>query len=332
LLIMIEDTGIGVPPESQQKIFEAFLQQEGQSTRKYGGTGLGLAITRRLVEMMNGNISLRSEQGKGSVFEIVLHDVAVSVSVPKAESDKLADADNIVFENVTILIADDVEANRLLLKAFFHSMNLNLIEAEDGQQAILKAEQYQPDIILMDISMPVMDGYAATRRLKESETLKRIPVIALTARAMAQEKERIMSAGFDGFLTKPVQRIELFNELSRFIPYTEISEKCEVRSEKYEGEGLLPETVEKLPEIIERLENEFSRLCDKVRESGNFTDIENFANQIRDFGQQYSLDKLIDLGKNLLEHVGNFDIENIETALNSYPKLVEDIRTIGKKT
>jgi len=331
LLIAIEDTGIGVAADSQQKIFEAFLQQEGQSTRKYGGTGLGLAITRRLVEMMNGDISLKSEQGKGSIFEIALHNVAVSVSVPKAESDKLADADNIIFENANILIADDIEANRLLLRAFFHNMNLNLTEAEDGQQTISKAEQYQPDIILMDISMPVMDGYQATRRLKESKTLKRIPVIALTARAMAQEKERIMSAGFDGFLTKPVQRAELFKELSRFIPYI-VKEKISDNVGANNYSPLPTETVEKLPEIIERLENEFFPLCSSARESGNFADIENFANQITAFGEQYSLNTLIDLGKNLLVYVGNFDIDNIETALNSYPKLVEQIRTTGKKT
>jgi len=236
-------------------------------------------------------------------------------------------------------------------------MNLNLIEAEDGQQAVSKAEQYQPDIILMDISMPVMDGIEAAKKIrrgvkcqvlsvKEKNNLNTfhlthntlpithntLPIIALTARAMAQEKERIMSAGFDGFLTKPVQRAELFKELSRFIAYSEKSEKCEVRSEKHDGEGLLPEIVEKLPEIVERLENEFSPLCSSALESGNFADIEHFANQIRDFGEQYSLNTLIVLGKNLLEHVGNFDIENIEIVLNSYPKRVEEIRTIGKKT
>jgi signal transduction histidine kinase/DNA-binding NarL/FixJ family response regulator len=327
LMIAIEDTGIGIPSESQQKIFEAFLQQDGQSSRKYGGTGLGLAITRRLIEMMNGNISIKSDPGKGSIFEIALHDVAVAGTMPRGEASKMTEAENIVFDNATMLIVDDVEMNRFLIRAFFREMNLNLIEAEDGQQAVLKAEQYQPDIILMDISMPVMDGYEATRRMKQSKTLNRIPVIALTARAMAQEKERIVSAGFDGFLTKPVQRAELFKELSRFMSYTTKT----AQDAKSNAEGLDPETLEKLPEIIECLENELSRLCSSALESGNFADIETFANRIRAFGEQYSLDKLIALGKNLLVHVGNFDIDNIETALNSYPKLVEDIRKIRKK-
>ena len=324
LTITVEDTGIGVPPESQAKIFEAFMQQEGQSAKKYGGTGLGLAITKRLVEMMNGDIILESRQGRGSIFRITLHNVAISRTASEIGEPKLTDPENIIFGPATILVADDVDMNRFLIKSLFKNTNIHIIEAEDGRDAISAAEQNPPDIILMDISMPVLDGYEATKQLKQSAALKHIPVIALTARAMTQEKEKIMSAGFDGYLTKPVKRAELFEELSRFISYA-VKEKMPENAGANNYSPLPPETLEKLPEIIGRLENEFQLLWETARESGNFTDIENFANQIKAFGEQYSLENFIALGKNLLIQVGNFDIENIETALKLYPKLIQDI-------
>jgi two-component system sensor histidine kinase EvgS len=328
LMIAVEDTGIGISPESQERIFEAFQQQDGQSNRKYGGTGLGLAITQRLIEMMNGNIVLESEPGKGSIFQIALYDVAVAGTLPKANAENISAERNIIFENATILIADDVESNRLLLKAFFDDMNICIIEAEDGREAVLAAEQILPDVILMDIGMPVMDGYEATKRIKKNSASAHIPVIALTAHAMAHEKENILAAGFDGYLTKPVQRTGLFHELSRFLPYTEKSVTCEGLSTESQPQHLPSETLEKLPEIIYRLENEFAPLYSKVLDSRNFADIEEFAKQIGDLGKQYALESFVALGKDLLTHTGNFDIENIETALNSYPRRIEEIKKL----
>jgi two-component system sensor histidine kinase EvgS len=228
----IEDTGIGIAPDARAKIFEAFTQQEGKSTRKYGGIGLGLTISKRLTEMMNGEISFRSEQGQGSTFEVRLRDVAVSGTLSLTEAEKSASSEEkIIAENKTILIADDVSTNRLLLKAFFKNTKIRILEAGDGLQAVNAAEQALPDVVLMDISMPVMDGYEAAKKIKEQIRSKTIPVIAVTAYAMPQDKQRILAAGFDGYLAKPVRRAVLFQELSRFIPYTEDSVTCEVSSE-----------------------------------------------------------------------------------------------------
>jgi two-component system sensor histidine kinase EvgS len=328
LHIELEDTGIGIAPESQEKIFEAFLQQDGQSTRKYGGTGLGLAITKRLVEMMKGNIVLESEPGKGSIFRITLHNVVVAGTAAKVEEHKLGDAEHFIFGQADILVADDVDLNRFLIKSFFKESDIRIIEAEDGQQAVLAAEQHKPDMILMDISMPVMDGYDAMKQIKRNAVLKHIPIIALTARAMTHDKEQIMSAGFDGYLAKPLKRAELFYELARFIPYTEDSAKRNMQNAKTGLESLPPETIEKLPEIIGQLEKEFRCLFDHACQSGAFNDIENFANQIKAFGEQYSLHTLTSLGQDLLIHTGNFDVDNIDAALKSYPKLVDAIKCL----
>jgi PAS domain S-box-containing protein len=180
LIIAVEDSGIGIPTEQQALIFESFKQQDGQSTRKYGGTGLGLAITKRLVEMMNGQISVKSNPGKGSRFEIALHDVKVAVAMPAAVQDNSFDSNNIIFEKVLILVVDDIESNRNLIKEYLSRVNFEVVSAENGQEALLFVEEYHPALILMDIRMPKMDGYEATKRLKDNPNTVEIPVIALT--------------------------------------------------------------------------------------------------------------------------------------------------------
>jgi|GEM_PF-2337448 len=232
LLFEVEDTGIGIAPDATEKIFESFTQSDGQSTRKYGGTGLGLAISKRLTEMMNGEISLRSKPGQGSTFTVKLRDVAVSGTFPLTAEEAILFGETMIAENKTILIADDMSMNRMLLKAFFRDTKIRIIEAEDGLQAVTAAQEALPDIILMDISMPVMDGYEATRQIKENIKSKHIPVIAVTAHGMPEDRIRIMSSGFDGCLIKPVRRAVLFHKLSRFIPYREESVKCQVLSVK----------------------------------------------------------------------------------------------------
>jgi len=330
LIIRVEDTGIGIAPDAQEKVFEAFRQQDGQSTRKYGGTGLGLTITRRLIEMMNGKITLRSEQGKGSTFEITLRDVAAAGTVPDSEGKKITDAENVIFQPATILVTDDVETNRLLIKAFFDNTEIRSIEAENGQEAVSAAGQFAPDLILMDITMPVMDGYGAVKLIKENENLKHIPVIALTAQAMSQEKEKIISAGFDGYLTKPVNRAELFHEISRFLKHS-LKEEASEKIPSATIETLSPEVIEKLPEIIGRLENEFTPLWKSVCEKQFLDEIENFAALIVKFAQEYSLKLLINFGNEIIMHCQNCDIENIEAVLKSYPELVETVKAMKGK-
>ena len=181
LEISVTDTGIGIVPQDHERIFDSFKQQSGESNRKYGGTGLGLAICRRLTELMNGTIKVESELGKGSCFKVALCGVHKS-DLDKSEDEKPAFMrQNIVFEKNKILIVDDEENNRKLLKEILKRSGLDVMEAEDGSQAVEIVDKENPALILMDIWMPVMDGYDATRVLKSSQKTKHIPIIALTA-------------------------------------------------------------------------------------------------------------------------------------------------------
>ena len=316
LMIAVEDTGIGISPEFQERIFHAF-EQERQSARQYGGTGLGLAITKRLAEMMNGSISLKSELGKGSIFEITFRNIAVSETSPIADGSVMTGYENIVFENAVILIADDIQSNRELIEAFFDDMPIRIVAAENGQEAVSLAGQHEPDMILMDIRMPVMDGYEAARQLKSNEKLRRIPVIATTASALSEDIEKIMQEGlFDGFIAKPVRKSDLFRKLCRFIPHTGEGAKSEEQKEIKEKECLPPE-------LIEKLQNELMALWKEVCKSRVLGDIENFADKIRSAGLEYSSEMLIGYGQELINHARNFDIEKVKSVLYSYPKLIE---------
>ncbi|MCP4306454.1 MAG: hypothetical protein GY788_16620, partial [bacterium] len=138
----VQDTGIGVPPEQQESIFEPFKQQTGQSHRKYGGTGLGLSISRRLTEMMKGRISLESQPGQGSTFKIMLENVAVSAAGEVIVLEESFDLESISFEPARILVGDDVESNRTLLQEMLPRVNLEVVTAENGEEALHIAGEY----------------------------------------------------------------------------------------------------------------------------------------------------------------------------------------------
>ncbi|MCP4399435.1 MAG: response regulator [bacterium] len=336
LTISIEDTGIGIPPEARDYIFDAFTQQDAQSTRTYGGTGLGLAISKRLVEMMHGRISLSSEPGIGSLFTIVLHDVSVAETVRVPERAQLFDVERTIFSPATILVADDVEHNRRLVAAYVQNLpGIRLLEAENGEQALSLAKQQQPDLILMDIRMPVMGGYDTTKQIKGHENLKHIPVIALTAFALKQDRETLMAGGmFDGYLVKPLQRTEFFHELTRFLRYSRQEPGGSLspnpprqgRGIDEEAEVLPPETLKQLPAILDRLEHDMTPVWEAVRQHNVFDEIEDFANQLKKFGERYAVDMFEKFGSDLLASARNFDIDRIEAHLDRYSQLVERLR------
>jgi len=259
LIIVVEDTGSGIPSESLEMVFDAFKQQDGQSTKEFGGTGLGLSITKRLVEMMEGSISVKSQVDKGTSFEIILQQVSVAATrSDEKTNDRLFD-ECILFEAARILVVDDIAENRFLINEFFENTAIQTIEAVNGEKAISAAKQFKPDAIIMDIRMPVMDGYEATQRIKEDKDLKNIPVIALTASGMQADREKITQSGFDGFLTKPVNKLQIFNELANFLNHSKkekpkhSEQPAEISGQIEMLESISPETYGKLPVIIDHL-------------------------------------------------------------------------------
>ncbi|MBF0154495.1 MAG: response regulator [Magnetococcales bacterium] len=216
--VTIKDTGIGIPPDKREEIFRGFSQADTSITRRFGGSGLGLAICKRLILLMGGVVAVESTVNQGSTFHF-------SIPMPVATR---SDAENAVVAAVTtplsttttqatILLAEDAEDNQLLIEIYFKKSPYRLIIADNGQKALELCKKGTFDLVLMDVQMPVMDGYTATRLIRqfEQETGKPpLPIIALTAHAFADETNRATEAGCSGFLTKPVSRQRLLDAIA----------------------------------------------------------------------------------------------------------------------
>jgi signal transduction histidine kinase/ligand-binding sensor domain-containing protein/ActR/RegA family two-component response regulator len=224
----VQDTGIGIPPSKQQTIFQAFEQADSSTTRQYGGTGLGLAISSRIVQLMSGRIWLKSEPGKGSSFQFTVQtgfapapaqDLAAGnlpsgTSAPKAESEASCRGSEGVA--LRIMVAEDDAINQRLMVTILEKQGHQVELARNGQEAWEKAEAGNLDLILMDVEMPGLDGLAVTSRVRAAEGRlgRHIPIIAMTAHAMSGDRERFLSAGMDGYISKPVSRQELFRMIT----------------------------------------------------------------------------------------------------------------------
>ncbi|MBF0098512.1 MAG: response regulator [Magnetococcales bacterium] len=217
--IAVRDTGTGIPKEKQREIFQSFTQSDNSITRQYGGTGLGLTISQRLVDLMDGSINLVSEPGRGSTF-------TVTVPLPLAGDGRDGlltqepDATPDVEQSLTILdilLVDDSEDNRLLIKAFLRKSDHRLEMAVNGSEAVGMCQAKRYGLVLMDIQMPVMDGYEATKRIRAWEVANGLPpmdIVALTAHAMADESAAILTAGCNQHLTKPIRREQLMSVIN----------------------------------------------------------------------------------------------------------------------
>jgi signal transduction histidine kinase/CheY-like chemotaxis protein/HPt (histidine-containing phosphotransfer) domain-containing protein len=215
LTLKVTDTGIGISEENQKKLFQPFSQADSSTTRKYGGTGLGLVICRKLSELMGGSITLESREGTGSTFTVVL-----PVKVGQAQNEKHESIDEeIDLLPINILVAEDDEVNRMvineMLKAFGHSVEF----AKNGKEAIAKATELRgwADVILMDMRMPELDGIEATKKIREIERaqgIKGVPIFALTANAMEEDKTKCLAAGMNNYLSKPIDVKALKKALS----------------------------------------------------------------------------------------------------------------------
>jgi PAS domain S-box-containing protein len=218
----IEDTGIGIPKDSQKAIFEPFTQADGSTTRKFGGTGLGLTITKQLAELLGGKLTLTSQRGRGSVFSIVIPaglDITKQLSLDRYNvagylEDEKNKTNKMKFSG-KVLVAEDVKTNQILIRALLEKMGIEVTIAEDGNHAIQEALTQEFDLIFMDIQMPHMDGYEATKALRAQGMVT--PIIALTANAMEGDDKKCIEAGSDGYLTKPIDRHKLTEILGKYL-------------------------------------------------------------------------------------------------------------------
>ncbi|TVR74386.1 MAG: response regulator [Marinilabiliales bacterium] len=215
IVFYVSDTGIGIPEDKHHVIFDRFRRLDAGSNRKTGGTGLGLAITRNLVSLLGGRIWLESAEGKGSTFYFTLPLHRVENTADQNNETK-TDMDSFDWKDKVVLVVEDNELNSRLLQKMLEPTGIKIITAKDGRPAIEECRNNSNiDLVLMDIQMPEMDGYEATREIRAIRP--DLPVIAQTAYAMAEERERIIEAGCNDYLPKPIRQRELFQVLSRYL-------------------------------------------------------------------------------------------------------------------
>jgi PAS domain S-box-containing protein len=240
LRFTVHDTGIGILEEKLGLIFDAFTQADSSMSRRYGGTGLGLAITRRLVDLMGGRIWADSEAAQGSTFHFTAQfgkAHAPEIAAPQFEPEIVGEARSLAKHEgrpgMRILLAEDNAVNRLVATRLLEKGGYDVVVAENGREAVDLAGRWDVQLVLMDVQMPEMDGFEATRALREKEkgTGKHLPIVAMTAHAMKGDREKCLAAGMDDYLTKPIRSAQLFKLLVH-----------------YANKGSVPMTMEDEPE------------------------------------------------------------------------------------
>lgn len=213
----VKDTGIGIPEEQQENIFESFTQASSDTTRKFGGTGLGLTITKRLLELMHSKIQLKSKPGEGSIFSFEL--TLKNSDKKKIVQEEIVTADGKKsIKNIRILIVDDSRVNVLLAQELLKLWGGTCDVALNGLQAVALIKQNDYDVVLMDLQMPEMDGYQATEEVRkmEGEKYQKLPIIALTASAMLEIKDRAFTSGMNDYISKPFNPDELYRKIIKY--------------------------------------------------------------------------------------------------------------------
>ncbi len=331
LEITVKDTGIGIEKDHQKEVFDSFRQINNKQQKQLGGSGLGLSISKRLVELMGGTLSLESEPGDGSSFTITFDNVPVGFASKKDDTGPmdLSQMSNIEFEACTILVADDEEMNRSLIKACFEKSKVTVVEASDGQEAFDKARETHPDLVLMDLKMPFVDGFEAARMLKADNQLKNIPVFAFTASNLYSDLSEEELGLFSSFIAKPVYVNELYEEMARFLNHHFKGRE----SKKNLGQVLIEEKIaidrrHLSSGAAEYLNQTIKKRWDEVAQSNSMNRIREFAEDLNNFGRTNNISSLQLFASELIDAVKSFDIDKANSLLRQYPEIVHSLTVI----
>ncbi|MFP4691798.1 MAG: ATP-binding protein [Bacteroidales bacterium] len=334
LVISVTDTGTGISEKEQEYVFQPFYQQDGQPTRRHGGSGLGLAITKRLVERMHGRIEVESRPGKGSRFKVSIPGLTAGEEASqKSPSDK--DTGSIHFDPATVMIVDDVSENLELFEVMLTGTGLQVLKAQGGHEALDMLQTHQPDLIVLDILMPDIDGYHLAKKIREDARFRNTPLIAFTA--YLHDKPNNKQAGlFDDRLHKPIKRKELLRTLGRYLGHTQ--KPGENREKLNKGDSspadpaeveapiaLPQETRQQLPHLLDILHQQYMSDWEKIKDHWVLFKIEDFALQLRKFGANHRLDTLTAYADQLLSAIDSLDLEQIKEILGAFPETLQKL-------
>lgn len=309
----VKDTGIGISPKNQIKIFDAFVQNDGQDSRQYGGTGLGLAICRKLAQLMNGDLLIESRLNEGSTFILKLGNLEISEAL-FIEGEEALSKNTITFSPAKILIVDDIMENRILLREFLYEFGFDIEEAVDGVEASELIQEVSYDLVLTDIRMPRMDGWELISFIRNDLKNHLLPVVAVTASVMKEDYEHLMKV-FEGIIEKPVNKSLLISTLQRFLSHTQNTPIAE--------EVTLFAISELSQDRQDRLKSRLADCANRVDfilESGDIQMAEAFADELFNVGEEYAIQAIVKYALSLKENCDSFNIESVESSLKEYQK------------
>ncbi len=323
LEIKVQDSGIGIEPENISLIFEEFIQLKPGNVKFTGGTGLGLPISKKLSELMNGRLSVESSPGHGTTFTVLLKEVRFvndEVGIPSAKSPLITS-----FIPAKILIADDIRSNRLLLANMLSQWQFTIIEAEDGERAVALAQQERPDLIIMDLIMPVLNGSQAFDLIRSNRLTANIPVILITASVIEMNNFIYSDKNFDDILFKPVQKEELLFSIKKFLSHSEHNTQA---PRHISDDSYIQLNRSMLCEIVNQLDTEMTSQWQNLESNMLIDDIQHFSNQMINLSKQSKVDFFINWAEKLKHEVDLFDIANIQLTLSRFEMIRDSLKEI----
>jgi len=319
LEIRVRDTGPGISKDDLSHIFEPFYQSNDSPEPVSKGTGLGLSIVHRFVKLMNGEITVESSEGQGTTFTVRLKNLSASV-IARVLIDQGAASQPVDFNRLKpsrILAVDDNAINRDLLMEIFSGTHHEVITACDGEEAVRVIREAMPDLVLMDLRMPVMDGSAAAKAIKMDATFRGVPIIAVTAGSLPNKGlGEQLAADFDGALRKPFTRKEIFDALSLFITRA-------VEQDAEKPVSSVSETVGE--ELLAELKRILIEQWPSVKAGMTISEITGFAEELADLAGESNCSRMEDYARDLTEAADSFSFGEMETLLGRYPDLVAEL-------
>jgi signal transduction histidine kinase/DNA-binding response OmpR family regulator len=336
LRIAVSDTGIGIPEDKLAAVFESFTQADSSTTRKYGGTGLGLAISRQLVELMGGRIWVESYFGSGSTFFFT-----VKLGVQEDQSDRTpAEGAQLStaglersLDGLRVLLADDSSDNRFLILSYLKSSNCSIEIAKNGQEAVDKFRTGPFDIVLMDVEMPVMNGYTATREIRRYEqqgAMPATPVLALTAHAFADMAEKSREAGFTAHLTKPIRKATLIQAVAGYTGRSLSPSEFPVPVSPNEPTPELivkvdPDMEDVVPGYLEKRRKEVQTYRQALAD-GDFEALRMLGHKMKGTGSGYGFPVLTEIGSAIEEAALRKDHDSIAADVDRLAGYVDNVK------
>jgi len=330
LRLEVSDTGIGIPDEFKELIFEPFRQVENQNSRRYGGTGLGLAISKRLSESMGGSLEVESVLGKGSKF-ILLLPVMPAVSSPLRDGEDRTQFATVRFEPSLVLVVDDDIFSRRVMREFLEPAGLKVEEAENGRVALARMETRKPALVFMDLQMPVMDGPETIRAIRARTAWDMVRIIVLTASVEMEDEEKDILGLAQGQLRKPISRTMLLRELANHLPVRSSGEAPGTESSSWpDAFGLFGIELAQAGGLPDGLSGSFrsgtAELLSEAKKTFSVVVAEQAGRSMEELGKRYALKSLVIAGQGLAERASVVDVdgmryflaqaEKIETVMN----------------